>query len=53
MITGITASVSNNTDIITSTTMAGCLMFILPMLLLYMVVQKGFIKSIDRIGITG
>ncbi len=53
MIVNITSSVSNNTDIITAVTMAGCLMFILPMLIIYMFVQKGFIKSIDRIGITG
>ncbi len=53
MIVNITSSVSTNTDVITATTMAGCLMFILPVLILYMFVQKGFIKSIDRIGITG
>lgn len=53
MIVNITSSVSTNTDIITATTMAGCLMFILPVLILYMFVQRGFIKSIDRIGITG
>lgn len=53
MIVNITSSVSSNTDIITAVTMSGCLMFILPMLIIYMFVQKGFIKSIDRIGITG
>ncbi|MBR7132706.1 MAG: carbohydrate ABC transporter permease [Clostridia bacterium] len=53
MIVNITSSVSTNTDVITATTMAGCLMFILPVLILYMFVQKGFIKSIDRVGITG
>ena len=53
MIVNITSTVSNNTDIITAVTMAGCLMFVLPMLIIYMFVQKGFIKSIDRIGITG
>lgn len=53
MITTITSSVSNNTDIITAVSMAGCLMFILPVLISYMFVQRGFIKSIDRIGITG
>ncbi len=53
MIVNITSSISTNTDIITAVTMSGCLMFILPMLILYMFVQKGFIKSIDRIGITG
>lgn len=33
--------------------MAGCLLFILPMLIMYMILQRGFIESIDRVGITG
>lgn len=33
--------------------MAGCLMFIIPVLLVFMVVQRWFIESIDRVGITG
>lgn len=33
--------------------MAGCLLFVLPMLLVYMVLQKKFVESIDRVGITG
>lgn len=33
--------------------MAGCLLFILPMLIMYMIVQRWFIESIDRVGITG
>lgn len=33
--------------------MAGCVLFVLPMLAVYMVLQKGFIESIDRVGITG
>ncbi len=33
--------------------MASCLMFITPMLVFYMFVQRGFIESIDRVGITG
>ena len=33
--------------------MAGCVLFITPMLVLYMFVQRGFIESIDRVGITG
>ncbi|MBP3600551.1 MAG: carbohydrate ABC transporter permease [Clostridia bacterium] len=53
MITTITSSVSTNSDIITAVSMAGCLMFIMPVLIAYMFVQKGFIKSIDRVGITG
>ena len=30
-----------------------CLLFIIPMLILYMILQKRFVQSIDRIGITG
>lgn len=33
--------------------MAGCVLFIVPMLIIYMVVQRWFIESIDRVGITG
>lgn len=33
--------------------MAGCLMFIVPVLIMYMILQKKFVKSIDRVGITG
>ena len=33
--------------------MAGCLMFILPILIVYLFLQKKFVKSIDRVGITG
>lgn len=33
--------------------MAGCLMFVAPMLIIYCFVQKWFIESIDRVGITG
>lgn len=33
--------------------MSGCLMFVLPPLVLYMIVQHWFIESVDRVGITG
>lgn len=33
--------------------MAGCVLFVAPMLLLYMLLQRRFIESIDRVGITG
>lgn len=33
--------------------MAGCVIFIVPMLIIYTVVQRWFIESIDRVGITG
>lgn len=36
-----------------SIAMASCLLFILPMLIFYMIVQRWFIESIDRVGITG
>lgn len=36
-----------------SVLMAGCLLFITPMLIFYMFIQRGFIESIDRVGITG
>lgn len=32
---------------------AGCLLFVLPMLLMYMFLQRKFIQSIDKIGIVG
>ncbi len=33
--------------------MAACFLFILPMLIFYMILQRWFIESIDRVGITG
>lgn len=33
--------------------LAGCLLFIIPVLIMYMILQKNFVKSIDRVGITG
>ena len=33
--------------------MASCILFITPMLIFYMFIQRGFIESIDRVGITG
>lgn len=36
-----------------SVVMAGCLLYILPILIAYLCVQNRFIKSIDRVGITG
>lgn len=33
--------------------MAGCVLFVAPMLIVYMFLQRGFIESIDRVGITG
>lgn len=36
-----------------SVMMASCLLFIGPMVIFYMFIQRGFIESIDRVGITG
>lgn len=36
-----------------STKCAACFMFIFPLLLVYLVLQRKFVKSIDRVGITG
>lgn len=33
--------------------MAGCVLFVTPMLIIYMILQRWFIESIDRVGITG
>jgi len=33
--------------------MAACVMFIAPVLIMYMILQRKFIESIDRVGITG
>lgn len=33
--------------------MAGCVLFVAPMLIVYMILQRKFIESIDRVGITG
>ncbi|MBO4468397.1 MAG: carbohydrate ABC transporter permease, partial [Clostridia bacterium] len=33
--------------------MAAALMFVLPVLILYLILQRKFVKSIDRVGITG
>ena len=40
-------------SMIYSTKMAGCLLFVTPLLIAYLCVQNKFVKSIDRVGITG
>lgn len=42
-----------NSDVANGIILAACLIFILPVLILYIAVQSKFIKSIDRVGITG
>ncbi len=43
----------NNDPLRIAIIMAACLMFIVPILIVYLVLQKKFVKSIDRVGITG
>ena len=45
--------VVQTTDAIHNVVMTGCLLFILPMLIVYLFLQKKFIQSVDRIGIVG
>lgn len=33
--------------------MAGCVLFVVPVLVIYIIIQRWFIESIDRVGITG
>lgn len=37
----------------TATQTAACVLFVLPMLIMYVFLQRKFVKSIDRVGITG
>jgi multiple sugar transport system permease protein len=50
-----TAGISENGNpvLIRSMLMAGCIMFIAPVLLMYLFLQKYFIKSIETVGIVG
>ena len=45
----ITGTFSTRNGII----MAASLLFILPMLIVYLILQRKFIKSVDRVGIVG
>ena len=44
---------SPHTASTTGIAMAGCLMTIAPMLIMYIILQRKFIQSIDRVGIVG
>lgn len=46
---GVDAEMAVTTGIIK----AGCLLFILPVLIMYLILQRKFIQSIDRVGIVG
>lgn len=48
-----TTEVSGATSLNESISMAGTMLSILPVLLLYFVLQRYFVESIDRVGITG
>ncbi len=45
--------ISPQANIVIGITMAGCVLTVLPMLIVYLVLQKYFIQSIDRVGIVG
>lgn len=44
---------NHTTALARNITMTGCLLFIIPILLVYLLLQRKFIQSIDRIGIVG
>ena len=45
--------ISNSTTLSSGTRMAAALIFVLPLLVIYLILQKQFIKSIDKVGIVG
>lgn len=45
--------IANNAQLANGVRMAAALIFILPMLLIYLILQRKFIKSIDKVGIVG
>lgn len=47
------AGITSNTATYPANICAGCLMFIVLPLLFYMIIQRKFVRSIDRVGITG
>ena len=48
-----TLGIDSEKAISTGIIKASCLLFVLPMLVMYMILQKKFIQSIDRVGIVG
>ncbi len=48
-------NLSNNIGLMEKTPilMSACLLYVLPMLIIYLFIQRKFVKSIDRVGITG
>ena len=47
------SGVKTHTAVVSGVVMAACLMFILPILLMYLALQRYFIQSIARVGIVG
>ena len=45
--------VAGNTKLANGVRMAGALVFIIPVLVIYLILQRKFIKSIDKVGIVG
>lgn len=46
-------SLNTNTPATVSIIMAACVLYVLPVLVMYLCLQTQFVKSIDRVGITG
>lgn len=49
----ITNGVSNENASLAGVVMAACLMFVFPILIMYLILQRQFIQSISRVGIVG
>lgn len=47
------SSISTDIQLVNGVRMAGALIFILPVLVVYLFLQRNFIKSIDKVGIVG
>ncbi len=49
----INAGIANHTPLYSAAMSAGCLLYMIVPLIFYMIIQRKFVKSIDRVGITG
>ena len=45
--------IAGNTKLVNGVRMAAALIFIVPVLTIYLILQRKFIKSIDKVGIVG
>ena len=45
--------IAGDTKLANGVRMAGALVFIIPVLAIYLILQRKFIKSIDKVGIVG